>query len=84
MSNTISARKFYETTITIRVLSEEPFEFNDLDDIHYAIDQGDCVGHVAEDGAKTLDAKETVALLYEFGSEPGFFQLTDDAQDVPD
>ena len=75
-------RKFYETTITVKVLSEQPLRWNDLNDLAYAIEEGDCVGHIPDDTSRTLTGKECADLLDEFGSESGFFQLDDEGNDL--
>jgi len=78
-----SQRKFFLNKFTICVLSEDvPLEVDDLSDVDYEIDQGDCVGGTLEVEAAPLTAKETVDKLYEFGSEPGFFRLDEDGEDV--
>lgn len=40
--------KFYRTVITVEVLSEGPFHFGDLSDVHDAITTGDCSGNWEE------------------------------------
>lgn len=72
MANT--ERKFYCTTIQVRVLSEQPLEWETLGDIDFAINE-DCVGDVRELRRDVIDVDTTAALLVEFGSEPGFFEL---------
>lgn len=37
-------KSLIETTITVKILSEEPFDYNNLSDVHYAITEGDCSG----------------------------------------
>jgi len=77
-----SKRKFYQTKIVTTVLSEEPFEWDNLNDVAYAISRGDCSGHTKECDHKVLTAKQVVKALQAQGSEPGFFQLDDDGKDV--
>ncbi len=80
----MTQRHFYETTITVKVLSEEPFEWDDLPDIAYAITDGSCVGDVKEASTRRLDGKETADTLAAFGSESGFFNLTEAGDDTED
>ena len=42
----MSQRKFYKTTLRVVVLSEEPFEWDNLSGVAYAITDGDCSGMV--------------------------------------
>jgi hypothetical protein len=69
-------RKFYETTVTIKILSEDhPIDEDmSLVDIDHAISEGDCVG-VTKAKAKELTAKQVAKRLREMGSAPGFFML---------
>ena len=79
------AKKFFLNKFTIVVLSEDaPLEFDDLADIDYEIDQGDCVGGELEVEVTQLTSKEAADKLYELGSEPGFFQLDDNGKDLND
>jgi hypothetical protein len=39
-----SGKTFYRTLIEVEVLSEEPVEFDSLEDVHNAIVDGDCSG----------------------------------------
>ena len=71
--------RFYETVYTIRVLSEEPIpEGMELEDVLDEADTGDYVAQVREDGNSTIDGPTCAKLLYEFGSDPSFFNLNDD------
>jgi hypothetical protein len=78
----------------IEVLSEEPFDRAEgedeldpfgLNEISYAITQGHCSGTVkatVENEAKT--GPEMAKLMEAQGSDPGFFELTDDGEDSED
>lgn len=77
----MTKRKFHETIIEVRVLSEEPFVLGSLEDMAFAIRDGDCVGSVEEKGRRELDGKQAADALYDVGSEPGFFML-DDGGDI--
>jgi hypothetical protein len=70
-------REFYETTIRVRVLSDIPFEWNNLSDVKCAIVGGGCVGSVEETANKRLTGKQMARKLRAFGSEPAFFQLNE-------
>jgi len=71
-------RQFYKTVVTIEVLSEEPYEENDLANIAYDIDAGDYVGSVSVGESVAVDGKTMAALLAAAGSDPGFFSLDTD------
>ena len=78
-------RKFYCTVIHIEVLSEDELpETMDLEGIHYAITDGDCSGLVKWDTPLTLSGRQAADALYNHGSDPGFFQLTNAGEDVED
>jgi hypothetical protein len=78
-------RKFFKQVIQVTVLSKDvPLEWVDLSEVERAIDQGDCVGKVEEISSTPLTGKEAADALTEFGSEPGFFRITEDGNDDDD
>jgi hypothetical protein len=78
-------RKFYATTFTFKVLSEEPVYNSSLADLTYAVDEGPCVMHSFDsDGGKTVTPKDMADLLTEAGSDPSFFDLDPDGTDNED
>jgi len=75
-------RKFYKTVITVTVLSEDnPVTETNLSRIHDQITDGDWSGEVDADGGTELTAKEAAQALLAQGSDPSFFQLSDDGQE---
>ena len=75
-----SERKFFKTIIQVEVLSEvEPYTKTNLDQIERDTDAGDCVGRVRIVRHVKLMSKEAAEALTEFGSEPSFFQLDEEA-----
>jgi hypothetical protein len=71
--------RYYKTTFTIDVLSEEPLgDCLSLGQIDYAITDGDCVGSNLRQVEAELTSKEMAQALLEAGSEPDFFMLDDD------
>lgn len=76
-------RKFHKTIIQVEVLSEEPFEYNTLDDVARAIND-DCSGATTTVSTETLDGKQCAEALQEQASDPQFFGLTEDGNDDPD
>jgi hypothetical protein len=79
----MSARKFYKTIIQVEVLSEEPFEWDTLGDVDYAIRE-DCSGVVREISSEVLTGKQAADALLAQGSDPGFFMLTPNGNDEDD
>lgn len=77
-----SKRKFYRTTITVTVLSEEPYQYENLVQVHNDITDGDCSGKHSITGSVKLTAKQAAKAMREQGSDPDFFQLTEDGEDI--
>ncbi len=73
---------FYETVYTIRVLSEEPIpETMEMEDVLEEADTGSYVAQVRTSEVRSIDGPECARLLVEYGSDPGFFSLTEDGND---
>ena len=78
-------KTFYRTTFTIDVLSEEPLgDCLSLSQIDYAISEGDCVGGNLQAAQTLLTGKGAALALIELGSDPGFFNLTEDGEPKDD
>lgn len=73
----MSDRIFFKTVIQIEVLSEDPFEWDSLNDIKYAITHGPCSGEVIEKARYKLTGKQVAKALRKQGSDPSFFNLDD-------
>jgi hypothetical protein len=83
----LSKRKFYRTLIQVEILSEDPFNEwpHDLPAIDYAITNGPCSGNVTELVTdEECDGPSMVKLLKAQGSDPEFFGLTDEGEDIED
>jgi hypothetical protein len=82
----MSNRKFYKHSVTVVFLAEDsPLDFETLGDINYAITDGPCVGlFPTDESCVEVTGKEAAELLSEFGSEPSFFNLDDEGNDVDD
>ncbi len=78
----MTKRKFYKTIIVVEVLSEDPYSPDTLEGIARDIMTGDCVGDWDAETSEEVDGPAMVQLLYESGSEPGFFQLDDEGNDI--
>lgn len=80
-------RKFYRTRISYEVLSEEPIPGHvDLEYIAKECIDGRYVGRFSPVGVEeaVLSGKQAAESLYDFGSDPGFFCLTDEGEDSED
>ena len=76
-------RKFFKTTVLVEILSEDfPAEFDSLEDIHNLISEGDCSGCYEITAVSKLDGKMAAQELQKQGSEPGFFQIDDEGNDI--
>jgi len=75
--------KYFKTTFTYSVLSEDPLpDCLTLEQIHVLTHYEDCVGQFVSTTQEELTPKQTAEALYAFGSEPGFFQLNDDGTPI--
>jgi hypothetical protein len=80
-----SKRSFYQTKVTITVLSDEPMSSDlSLQDISYEIDEGDWLGDVSVGASKKIDAERCAQLCDEACSDPSFFGLDADGNDTED
>jgi hypothetical protein len=75
-------RTFYKTTITIEVLSEYHIGGLSLVDVVHNMEHGDFSGQVKGEEVEELNGAEMAWHLIEQGSEPAFFQLDDDGNDL--
>lgn len=77
-------RMFYKTVITIEVLSEEPIpDGMSIENIANEAMEGSYSMRSLEEAKETLlNGKEAADALLEQGSNPSFFRLTDDGNDV--
>lgn len=78
-----SPRKFYKTVVTIEILSEESLrEGVSLADIQYLITDGPCSGKVTVSARQELNSAEIVKELQDQASEPEFFGLDTEGNDI--
>ena len=77
-------RKFYRTVVQAEVLSESPISQVDLAALHYMITEGDCSGQVKTMLQEELDGKHAAEALLNQASDPSFFNLTENGDDVTD
>lgn len=79
----VSQRKFYRTVIQVEILSEEPYDNDNLSEIADDVTVGNCSGktEIIEFGTE-IGAKRAVKLLKAQGSDPEFFQLDNEGRDI--
>ncbi len=80
----MTKRKFYKTVISIEVLSEDEFVSDNmsLQDIAYAVTEGDCSGRWETKSVKILNGKQAAKALLKQGTDPEFFWLTKDGEEI--
>lgn len=80
-----SARKFYRTVYTVEVLSETPItRLLDLNEINYMITYGDCSGSIQIQENGEIDSTIAAKLLIAQGSDPEFFRIDENGNDIED
>ena len=77
------SRKFFRTVVQVVVLTEDtPYEYASLEGLDYDITDGDAVGEVEVVESAEVTAKEMADLLRKVRSEPGFFRLDDEGNEL--
>ena len=79
----MTKRSFHKYTITYEVLTEMeiPDGLDNMSGIAYQCEEGDYVGTTKTWEHENIDGAEAAKALTAAGSEPGFFQLTDEGED---
>ena len=76
-------KKFYKTTFKIEVLSEDEFPpWMSLEQIAYEITSGGCSGFYDRVESKELSSKECAEELMNQGSDPEFFGIDENGNDL--
>jgi hypothetical protein len=79
----MTKRKFHKRVIKVTVLSEDELNPNlDLDNIHTFIVHGDGSGQVEWGPDRKINGREAVKELKRQGSDPEFFMLDDNGEDL--
>jgi len=73
---------YYRTMITIEVLSEDPIEAISLQDVVYGITEGHWSGDWNAEESLEVTAPQMAKLLIAQGSDPEFFNLDDDGNEI--
>lgn len=55
---------------------------SDLESLYYEITLGDCSGVSAVESEQKIDGREAVRALIKQGSDPAFFSLDEDGNDI--
>jgi len=78
-------RKFFKQVIQIEILSEDvPLEWDNLENIDFAITSGDSSGKITEISSDQVTPQEMAKLLQEQHSDPEFFGLDENGNDLMD
>lgn len=78
----MAKKSLIETVIEVRVLSEEPFDYNDLENVHHAITEGDCSGTYSTKSSKAISGKLAADKVKEQGSDPEFFNMDEEGNEL--
>ena len=73
---------YWKTTIVVEVLSEQPFEFDDLGGVHYAITDGDCSGEFKDISSELITARQMHDALLGQSSCPEFFLSEEELEEI--
>lgn len=77
------SREFYRTIIHVEVLSEEPYVFDgNLCDVAADISTGDCSGVARKVQEEKCKGARMAQLLIAQGSDPEFFRLDENGNDI--
>ena len=79
----MAKKTIYKTVITVTVLSDEPYNFQSLGQDDSDITDGDSAGKVAQK-YNSMTGKKAVKEIQSVGSEPGFFQMDEDGNEIED
>ena len=75
-------RKFHKYVFRYEVLSEEPLDDISLRDLQYLTYDGPCSGRMLKPEHQILDGKQAADGLLEQGSDPDFFQLSSEGEEL--
>lgn len=78
----VSKRKFYKTTITLEVLTEFDPSYMSIENMVHEMIWGESSGKVLDQTIKIIDGKEAAQRLLVHESDPEFFQLDEDGNDL--
>ena len=67
--------KYYRTLIQVEILSDDIYDFKNLEEVAYDIDQGDCSGKSQVLKQESIDEQEMVWFCDQHGTNPTFFGI---------
>lgn len=78
----MSKKTLYRTVIRVEILSENPFESNDLESINHEIHFADC-SEFMEDVVRNqkIVGKRAINLLKNHATDPAFFNMDEEGND---
>jgi hypothetical protein len=82
--STMTTRKFYKTIVTIEIISDEIYKFDSLEQVTHDITYGDCSGQVEAVKNEELNGEQAATALLKQGSDPEFFNIDKDGNDLID
>jgi len=75
-------KKFHRYVYKVEVLSENPLPSDIcLNDVGWEITRGNCSGKMLDTEHEEVDGKKMAELLINQGSDPEFFNLTEDGEE---
>jgi hypothetical protein len=80
----MAKKLIYKTVIQVTVLSDTPLTHMSLSDVAYVIEDGDCSGQVEWKPSKILVGKAAAKAVQAQGSDPEFFQMDEDGNELED
>lgn len=76
-------KKIYKTVIQVEILSDEPYIPGSLSDIDFDTTEGDCSRKITTVSEKeVLTGKEAVDAIKDQGSDPEFFAMDDEGNEL--
>jgi hypothetical protein len=66
-------KTFTKTTIQVEVISEEPIEVKDMEELHWRIMYGNCSGIWSITRVESLDNEELLKECAKQGTDPSYF-----------
>jgi len=83
----MAKKPIYRNVLKFEILSDTPLDGSEsLENIAYACDKGDCVGRFIENEVtnEKLEGSEASHKLYVMGSQPEFFNIDNEGNEIED
>lgn len=75
-------KKFFKTTVQVEILSENPLQFENLNDLNYLITEGDCSGRFFISKVNEISGKDLVKECSSHQSDPEFFGVDENGNSI--